>query len=161
MLHSTIYKMDKKTASETLKNVFEANNTTPNKVSFDALVLRTKANTTVVKTCKWIAIVSLLLVTIAPLAFHSGQKFSVNNMNVSSQMTVVDHELYEDHFEMILSGDLINYSGIYCKKLDGTIVIPTVSDRNSRTVIIPFDGDPLNIYIPCSDGKVVQAILSK
>lgn len=161
MRHKDIYVMDKKAASETLKNVFAANNAAPNKTSLDTLVMRTRANTTLVKSCKWIAIVALFFVTISPLAFKSGQNFTVNNMKASSQVTVVNHELYDDRFEMVLSGDLVDYSGIYCKKLDGTVVIPTVSDRNSHFVEIPFDGDSLNIYIPCTDGKVVQAVLSK
>ena len=161
MHHSTVYKMDKKAASETLKNVFEANNAVPNKTSLDMLVLRTRTNTTLVRSCKWIAIVMLILVILSPLAFHNEQSFSVSNMKASTQVSVVDHTLYSDHFEMVLSGDMIDYDGIYCKKPDGTVVMPISADALSHIVEIPFDGELLNIYIPCTDGKIIQAVLSK
>lgn len=161
MGRAKMYKMDKRAASETLKNVFEANNAEPNKVSLDTLVLRNKANTTMVKVCKWIAIVMLVLVIIAPLAFHSHGNLNLDGIKTSSQVKVVSHELYDDHFVMVLSGDTIDYEGIYCKELNGKLVLPTSIDRNTGTVVIPYDKGTLNIYIPCTDGKVVQAMLSK
>lgn len=160
MLRGKMYKMDKQAASETLKHVFEANNAEPNKVSLDTLVMRNKANTSLVKACKWISIVTLFLVIMAPLAFHTNENFNVEK-KASSQVTVVNHELFDNYFEMTLSGDTVDYQGIYCKKLDGTLVLPKKYDAESGKVVIPFDGDSLNIYIPCTDGKVVQALLSK
>lgn len=156
-----IYKMDRKTASRTLQNVFEASNTAPNRVPFDKIVLRTIANTTMVRICKWIAVAMLILVLISPLAFLENDNFEVSNLRAATQVSVVDHEMYDGYFEMKLSGDTIDYSGIYCKKTDGTIVLPTLSDKESHIVRIPFDKDELNIYIPCTDGKVVQAILAQ
>ena len=57
------------------------------------------------------------------------------------------------------SGTNIDYLGIYCKKNDGSVVMPTRSD--SEIVIIPYDGEALNIFITCTDGRVVQALLSQ
>ena len=155
------YSMNRKKANETLQNVFEACETTPNSVSFTTLVIRTRANTTLVSTCKWISVVALILVILSPLAFHSHGKLEVTDAKAITQVSVVSHRLYSDHFEMKLSGSEIDYGGIYCKKLDGTIVIPTVSDAEEGIVEIPFDGDSINIYIPYGDGGILQALLSK
>ena len=161
MRRKKIYKMNRKEADQMLKNVFEASDVKPSTVSFDTIILRTIASTTLVKSCMWIAVAMLVLVVAAPIAFHSPSNFSVNDMSVSSQVTVLNHQLYDDRFEMVLSGTNIDYAGIYCKKLDGTVVIPKLSDENEHLVVIPFDGDSLNIYITCADGRVVQALLSK
>jgi len=161
MRRKKIYKMNREEADRMLKSVFAATDVEPNKSSFDTILLRTIANTTMVKTCKWIAIVMLALVIASPLFFKSSDNFSVKDMSVSSQVTVMNHQLYEDRFEMVLSGTNIDYYGIYCKKLDGTIVMPRKINENEHLVVIPFDGDSLNIYITCLDGRVVQALLSK
>ena len=161
MRRAKIYKMDKKMASETLKNVFEANHTEPNKVSLDTLVMRNMANTTLVKVCKWISIVSLILVIMAPMAFHNRENFNMENVASQSRVMVVEHQLYSDYFVMVLSGDTIDYAGIYCKQSDGKLVLPKSYNEETGNVVIPFESGTLNIYIPCTDGKVVQALLSK
>lgn len=161
MRRRKIYKMNRQEADRMLKNVFEASDIKPNKSSFDVILLRTIASTTLVRTCKWIAIAMLVLVIGSPLAFKTHNTFSVSDMNSTSQVTVVNHRLDGDRFEMTLSGENIDYTGIYCKKNDGSIVFPILSSEKEHIVIIPFDGDSLNIYITCKDGKVVQALLSK
>jgi len=161
MRRRKIYKMNRKDADRMLKNVFEASDIQPNKSSFDMILLRTIASTTLVKTCKWISTVALVLVISSPLAFKTNSNFTVNNMRSTSQVTVVNHKLDGDRFEMTLSGEGIDYKGIYCKKNDGSIVLPLLSSEKEHFVVIPFDGDSLNIFITCKDGKVVQALLSK
>ena len=161
MLYQKMYSMDKETAKNTLQNVFDACDAKPNTTSFDTIVLRSIANTTLVMTCKWIACIVLVFVLISPLAFYEKEGFSVGNLRMSTQISVNEHHLYEDRFEMILSGDNIDYTGIYCKKQDGTVVVPYYYEIESGKVVIPFDGDSLNIFITCLDGSVVQALLSK
>ena len=101
----------------------------------------------------------LIFLLVTPLAFRN-DSFKVSKAAVMTDITVVEHHLYDDRFEMIMNGNGIEYSGIYCKKANGSVVLPLRSDPLTCTVEIPFDGDPLNIFIPCSSGKVVQAILS-
>lgn len=160
MLRQKTYSINKKEANEMLQNIFEACDTAPNTVSFDTLLLRTKANTTLVTTCKWIATIFLVLVIFSPLAFHTHENVTLTNSE-HTEISVTSHHLYKDHFEMTLSGSDIDYGAIYCKKLDGTVVIPTISSEAEQIVEIPFDGESLNIYIPCTDGRVIQALLSK
>lgn len=161
MRRQKVYKLSRKEADRMLKNVFEASAVEPNKSSFDMILLRTIASTTLVKTCKWISVAVLVLVIACPLAFKSHSNFLVNDMRASSQVTVVNHNLNGDRFEMTLTGTNIDYRGIYCKKNDGTVVMPIISSEKEQFVVIPFDGETLNIYITCNDGKVVQALLSK
>lgn len=162
MRRKKIYKLNRKEADQMLKNIFEANSVKPNRSSFDSILFKTIASTTLVKSCKWMAAALLVLVILAPLSFRNqNNNFSVEDMSASSQVTVVNHQLLDNAFEMILSGQNIDYTGIYCKKLDGTIVIPNKLDESQGLVVIPFDGDSLNIYITCKDGRVVQALLSK
>lgn len=161
MMRQKKYSMNRKDANRTLQNVFEACDAAPNSVSFTTLVIRTKANTTLVSVCKWISVVALILVILSPIAFYDHGKFDTTGIEQTEKISVLSHKLYNDHFEMVLSGNDIDYGGIYCKKLNGTVVIPSSADAETGIVEIPFDGDSLNIYIPCSDGSVTQALLSK
>lgn len=155
------YNMNREAAKNALQNVFDACETEPNTTSFDTILIRSIANTTLVTVCRWIATVALVLVLISPLAFYSREGFSVNNFAAKADITINEHHLYKERFEMILSGDNIDYTGIYCKKNDGTVVVPYFYEEETGRVVIPFDGDSLNIYITCLDGRVVQALLSK
>lgn len=154
------YSFDKKAAEATLQNVFAACDTKPNETSFDTIFTRNLVGATVVRVGIYVSIALLIFLILSPMAFIN-DSFKVSGAVVMSDITVAEHHLYEDRFEMILNGNGVEYGGIYCKKADGSVVIPLRSDPLTCTVEIPFDGDPLNIYIPCSDGKVVQAILSK
>ena len=161
MFHNKIYKVDRKAADKMLQNVFASTETKPNSTSFNMILLRTMANTTMIKACRIIATIMLVLVLISPIAFADGRNVNNKISIPTDRVTVLQHHLYEDRFEMILAGDSIDYTGIYCKKLDGSVVIPTKSSEDEHLVVIPFDGDSLNIYITCSDGKVIQALLSR
>ena len=95
-----IYNMDRKAANKMLQNIFEACEQQPNATSFDTILFRSIANTTLVRTCKWIAIVMLFLTIASPLAFKNETGFSVGDMSIKSQVTVVSHNLYDDRFEL-------------------------------------------------------------
>lgn len=154
--------MDINTANQTLQNVFAACNKKPNTIPFDKLVLRGLAQTTLVSICKWSAAVFLLLVLLSPLAFRNPD-FSVSSKGFGQRIAIVDHHLYTSSFEMELSGGNIDYTNIYAKKPDGTVVFPSSVSLNGKTmtVRIPYDGTSLNIYIPDTDGNIIQAVLSK
>lgn len=154
------YSMDMDTANQTLQNVFAACNQQPNTIPFDKLVLKGLAQTTLVKGCKWSAAGFLLLVLLAPLAFRNTD-FTVSSRGFGQQIAIEDHQLYENYFIMRLSGENVDYDNIYAKKTDGTVVFPSSVDPAERSVVIPYDGSSLNIYIPDSSGNVLQAILSE
>ena len=61
---------------------------------------------------------------------------------------------------MRLAGTDIDYEGIYAKKENGTVIYPIETD-NGGTVKFRFESGTLNIFIPDTEGGVVQAVLSK
>ena len=64
--------MDIKQAGETLQNIFAACEQEPNKVPFDKIVLRQKANTKMFTIGKYISILFIIFLFIAPFLFpHS------------------------------------------------------------------------------------------
>lgn len=155
------YNIDKKTADETLKNVFAACDKTPNSQPFDYILVRNIANTTMVKAGKRVAIVLLMLVIICPLAFRGSGDNSANNHK--NPVQVVSHHLDKDaqRFVMEVTGKGIDYKGIYAKNESGEIIAPSMVDEKSGVVAIPFTEGTINIFIPNEDGTVTQAVLSK
>ena len=156
------YTMDMTTANMILQNVFIAGEQAPNTTPFDKIVLRSKAQTTMVTACMWVGIVMLLLTLLSPLAFSS-QDFKVAQTTAPRSVQIVSHQLYTSEFVMMIEGDKLDYRNIYAMKTNGETVYPSrirFVDGNTE-VTIPYTGEELNLYIPDLDGNVLQAILSE
>lgn len=157
------YTMDMTTANNILQNVFIAGDMEPNTIPFDKIVLRSKAKTTLVTACMWIGVVMLLLTLLSPLAFTSQQELKITQDETDESVRIVSHQLYTSEFVMMIEGNKLDYRNVYAAKSDGSIIYPSrirfVNDNTEIT--IPYDGAELNIYIPDTDGNVIQAILSE
>ncbi len=156
-----IYSINKKAANEALQKVFEACEQTPNTQSLDALLFKNIANTTMVKFGKWISIALLVLILFCPVVFYiAGQESKAQPHK--TDIKVSGHYLDEENdcFVMQLSGSDIDYAGIYAKKENGSVIYPIETDE-SGTVKFRFESGTLNIFIPDTEGGVVQAVLSK
>jgi len=154
--------MSKKTANETLKNVFEACNRTPNSVSLETLILKNFIKHTFAKVCTAVSYLILILIILSPLAFIQTD-FIVNN-NLSASIAIVDHELYKDKFIMIVSGDDILEDKIYAKLEDTTLIYPEeviANENGSIKIVFPYKNEALSIYIPTVSGETAKAVLSK
>ncbi len=156
-----VYSINKKAANEALQNVFAACEQTPNTQSLDALLFKNIANTTLVKLGKWLSVALLILILLCPLVFYTAGRQADEKMH-KTDITVTGHHLDENDqcFVMTLSGTDINYEGIYAKKEDGSVIYPISTDHNG-TVKFHFESGTLNIYIPDTEGGIVQAVLSK
>ena len=119
------------------------------------------ANTTLVKFGKWISIALLVLILFCPVVFYIEGKESKTQYH-KTNISVTGHYLDEENdcFVMQLTGDDIDYEGIYAKKENGTVIYPIETD-NGGTVKFRFESGTLNIFIPDTEGGVVQAVLSK
>ena len=156
-----VYSINKKAANETLQNVFAACEQTPNTRSLDALLIKNYANTTLVKTGKWLSVVLLVLLLLCPLVFYLAGKEAETKPH-RADIIVTQHYMDEENecFVFRLSGSNIYYDGIYAKSSDGTVVYPVETDDDG-TVKFHFTGGTLNIFIPDTEGGIVQAVLSK
>ena len=135
-----VYSINKKAANEALQNVFAACEQEPNTQSLDAL---------------------LILILFCPMVFYMAGKESGEKPH-KADIAVTSHYLDEENecFVMTVSGSDIDYEGIYAKKDDGSIVYP-METGSDGTVRFHFESGTLNIFIPDTEGGVVQAVLSK
>ena len=155
-----IYSINKKAANEALQNVFAACEQTPNTQSLDALLFKNIANTTLVKFGKWMSIALLVLILLSPTVFYMAGK-DVKEVSHKADITVISHHLDKENecFVMELDGTNIDYDGIYAKKEDGAIIYPV--EASDGIVTFRFESGTLNIFIPDTEGGIVQAVLSK
>ena len=160
MLKNKKYSMNIEDANSTLQNVFAELDMKPNSIPFDKIVLRGLANTVFAKTCKIIATIFLIISLFTPLAFINND-FVVEPSVGASKIIITDHQLYDDHFSLVLQGNNINYDDIYARLPDGSFVFPSSVNRDNGLVIFPFTESSLNIYIPDINGNVLQAVLTK
>ncbi len=156
-----VYSLNRKAANEALQNVFAACDQTPNTQSLDALLFKNIANTTLVKTGKWMSVALLVLILLSPTVFYMAGRNSQKPPH-KADITVIDHYLDKENdcFVMQLQGTDIDYAAIYAKKENGDLVYPTETDP-SGIVKFHFESGTLNIFIPDTEGGIVQAVLSK
>ena len=161
MFRSKKYNMSRTDASRTLQNVFTACNREPNVTNFDILILRSIAQTNLVSTCKWIAKGLIFLVLIAPVALLN-TNFKVDTRGiVSDKIIIEDHQLYTDHFVLIVHGEDIAYDNIYARNIEGDVVFPNHYDVVTGEIDFPYNNESLTIFIPDKNGHVLTATLSE
>ena len=155
------YSINRKAANEALQNVFEACEQTPNTQSLDALLFKNIANTTLVKAGKWMSVALLVLILLSPTVFYYAGSHTSSKPH-KTDITVTSHYLDRENncFVMELSGTNIDYDGIYAKKENGSVIYPVETDE-SGVVKFRFESGTLNIFIPDTEGGIVQAVLSK
>ncbi len=155
------YSINRKAANEALQNVFAACEQTPNTQSLDALLFKNIANTTLVKAGKWMSVALLVLILLSPLAFYMAREDGSRKPH-KTDITVTNHYLDEENecFVMEIEGSDIDYDGIYAKRENGAVIYPIESDENG-IIKFRFEKGTLNIYIPDTEGGIVQAVLSK
>lgn len=156
------YNMDINTANDILQNVFAAKQQAPNTTPFDKIVLKSKARTSLVTSCMWVGIIMLCLTILSPLAFRSTD-FKVTDFTEAQNLQIVEHQLFTEEFVMIVSGSKLDYQSVYASKNDGTVIFPSRIRfiNGNAEITIPYDGEALNLFIPDTDGNVMQAILSE
>lgn len=156
-----IYSINRKAANEALQNVFAACEQEPNTQSLDVLLFKNIANTTLVKFGKWFSVALFVLILLCPVIFYKAGK-QADSKDGRTDITVTEHHIDENEqcFVMTLSGTNIDYEGIYAKKEDGSVIYPISTDPDG-TVRFHFENGTLNIYIPDTEGGIVQAVLSK
>ena len=103
----------------------------------------------------------LILVLLCPMVFYMAGR-DAQKVTRKADITVVEHYLDEENncFVMKLDGSNIKYDGIYAKKEDGSMVYP-IETGGDGTVKFRFESGTLNIFIPDTEGGIVQAVLSK
>lgn len=152
--------VDKAQANETLQNVFEACNQTPNAVSVDQLIEQKKAMVHPYNVWIVVSIVALILTFLSPLALNPMSN-RVKNGSSSTDITITSHQIDDGHFKMTLSGDFIDYSSIYALDSKGKKIYPDSYSAADGTVSIPYSGDrELNIYISDYNAKQLHLLLS-
>ena len=154
------YSMPRQAAGDTLKNVFAACNIESDNINFDLLILKSIAQTTLVDACKWIAIGFLFFTLVAPVALINND-IKIESRGIANERIIIrDHQLYKDHFILMLAGNDIDYDAIYARTGDGDVIFPISVDRENGIVKFPYNNEALTICIPDEHGHTLSAALS-
>lgn len=152
--------IDKAQANETLQNVFEACNQSPNAVAVDQLLEQKKAMVHPYNVWIVVSIIALILTFLSPLALNPMSN-RVKGGSSSSDVTITSHQIENGHFIMTLSGDFIDYSSIYAMDANGKKIFPDAYSAADGTVSIPYNGNQeLNIFISDYNAKQLHLLLS-
>ena len=83
-----------------------------------------------------------------------------DGVTYTMQMTMEFESNTTGYFVMTLEGSNIDYDGIYARNENGSVIHPEEYSHDG-TVRFRFESGTLNIFIPDTEGGVVQAVLSK
>ena len=154
------YSMDIDMAGKMLENVFAAAGTAPNKVPFDKIVLRNRQNlftdNLFIVLSSMIFVITLLL----PLFFpHSKVLMSVDAAS-GRPLTVKEHHMEEASFSITFDGLPVDAKLSYMVDDNDDTVAPVSYDRETNTVVFPYDNKEYNIYVFDENGKSIHLLLS-
>ncbi len=152
--------MPRQAAGDTLKNVFAACNIESDNINFDLLILKSIAQTTLVDACKWIAIGFLFFTLVSPVALINNDMKIESRGIANDRIIILDHQLYRDHFILLLAGNDIDYDAIYARTKDGDVIFPLELDKDNGLVKFPYNNESLTICIPDEHGHTLSATLS-
>lgn len=154
------YSMSKQEANNMLNNVLAACNIDSENINFDLLILKSIAQTTLIDTCKWIAIGFLFLILISPVVLINNE-MKIESRGIANERIIIrNHQLYSDHFVLELAGEDIAYDEIYARNAGGDVIFPTSIDEASGHVEFPYSSEALTIFIPDIHGHTLNASLS-
>jgi hypothetical protein len=154
------YSLSRQAAGDTLKNVLAACNIDSENINFDLLILKSIAQTTLVDTCKWIAVGFLFVILVSPVLLINND-IRIESKGVASDRIIIrDHQLYKDHFILELAGNDIDYDAIYARTESGDVIFPIFVDKETGIVEFPYSNMSLSICIPDKHGHVLNATLS-
>ena len=154
------YSMPRQAAGDTLKNVLAACNIESDNINFDLLILKSIAQTTLVDACKWIAIGFLFFTLVAPVALINND-IKIESRGIANERIIIrDHQLYKDHFILMLAGSDIDYDAIYARNKNGDVIFPLSVDKENGIVRFPYNNEALTICIPDEHGHTLNAALS-
>ena len=153
------YDIDLKTADQMLQNIFAACDTTPNRVPFDKIVLRSKQNLIAENLLIIISSILFLISFVAPLFFPHADAF-LSVASPSRQIELVDHQMNEDSFQITFGGQALDIKASYMEGEDGHIVYAEKYDRFSNTIVFPYIPIEYNIYVYDMSCKGIHLLLT-
>jgi len=154
------YNMDIKTADKMLQNVFSACDTTPNRVSFDKIVLRSRQNLFSDNLLIILACVIFALTFLTPLFFPHSNAFVSVDSSKGRELTVNSSEMTESTFSISFDGAPLDSGSSYMLGDDNTMVLPMEYDRETNTIVFPYVPMEYNIYVYDVNGKCIHLLLS-
>lgn len=158
MLERENHNLDKETANDMLSNILDSCHIPPLSEDIESVMRKKNLERKNLAILLHVGILFLILVMLSPLAFKKDPSFTIEK--TSKTVAVTDHVLYDDCFVLTLSGDA-DYKNIYAAKEDGAIIVPDLLDKTTGLIIFPYNGEPLNIYIPTNSGECIQAVLNE
>lgn len=154
------YDIDIKTADKMLQNVFAACDTTPNRVPFDKIVLRSRISLLAENILLIIAIVLFVASFIVPLTFPHSNAFISLSEDSGREITLVDHGMTEDSFWITFGGNPLDFNECYMEGADGHIEQAEKYDRFTNTIEFSYTPMEYNIYIFDVRGKRMHLLLT-
>lgn len=154
------YNIDVATAGKMLENVFAACDTTPNNVPIDKLILRSKQNLFTDNLYIIIASVLFVITFCVPLFFPPGSFFVSVDSAQGRPLSVVEHTMEASTFSISFDGALIDVSSSYMIGADESVILASEYDRNTNTIVFPYEPQEYNIYVYDINGRCIHLLLS-
>ncbi len=140
------YKMDLKSANETLQNVFAQCDTTPNTIPLDKIVLQQKANTRYASIGIYTSLLMLIILLILP-AFILQSDATIISQKGISNVRLDSYYITSTSIHVELKDTNCNYTISYAISDDQTKSFAQIDPRDPYHLIFDFDRTSTDLYL--------------
>lgn len=156
------YSMNKSQAEQALKNVYSACDIKQimRGVSLREIEKRHRKENFSSYLLQFIVIFFLVLVLLAPLAFHVPKAFVKQTQREETRLQVYQHHVEDEVFYLTFSGDEVDYDHIQIITSSGDERELLGYDEASSTITFSFTSEELNLFIPDTHGGQLQLLLT-
>lgn len=152
------FEMDIHTADSTLQNIFSACRQKPNSVAFQKLLVRRHFRGLFFNLGMAVSILFFILTLLTPYLFLS-ESISLTTY-ASQELTLVSHKHVDRHFYLTFEPADISVEDCYMINADGKKTPPSKFTPETGTLVFPFPGEEVNIFIFADDGSHMQLLLN-
>lgn len=154
------YEMNIDTANAILQNVFAAGEKTPNRIPFDTLMLRGKADTRFYDRALALLAVLLCLTVLSPLAVVPLAKGLDASVDGGRAVLTADY-VSDGCLYLEVHGYGVRYEQAWLEASDGTVCQVLSYDEDSGLLCFPYiKAAEANIYIPVENGEPLHLLLT-
>lgn len=154
------YTVDIKTADKILQNVFAESNVTPNTISFETILKKSRLSLVSDNIYLIVSIILFLFTLIGPLFLPRGGMYMSVESSRDRQLSVASHHLAPGTFTLRFDGPPVDLSATYMVDNEGNEYKARAYDSVSNTIVFPIDTGDYNIFIYDVDGRCLHLLLS-
>lgn len=153
------YTLNLDTANQTLQNIFEACEQTPNDVPLQILASQKDAIVRPISVMVWVCHIVLFLVLLLPFLLNQ-TKYQFTSYTSFDSFYVKENYAEEKNIYIRLNSNDIDFTKCYLIDSQGTEIAASDFNTSTNTITFPYDDSNVDIYVSDQQNQVLHLLLT-